>query len=136
MIRPCTVSDIPFVMKLGKRFADDAGVTEQVGWNDDSVRDLLNVLIADHILLRGDQSILGGMVFKHPFSGELVFQELFWRSEAGREGLKLLDAAERIAAAMGARLMMMLGVDTMPGSRKIYERRGYRPAEFSYTKRI
>lgn len=133
MIRACTEADIPFVMELGKRFADDAGVTDQVGWDDASVEGLLRVMIADHVLLRGERSIIGGLVFPHPFSGRKVFQELFWRSE-GHEGVKLLAEAERVAKDMGAERSLMLTVATMPGAERIYERRGYVPAERTYIK--
>lgn len=136
MIRSATEADIPFVMDLGRRFADDAGVTEAVGWDDDSVEALLRVMIADHILLRGERSIIGGLVFPHPFSGKIVFQELFWRSEGVGEGVKLLAEAERLAKARGASRSLMLAVETMPGAERIYERRGYAPAERTFIKEI
>ncbi len=136
MIRACTEADLPFVMELGKRFADDAGVTAQVGWKDENVANLLRVMIADHILLRGETSIIGGLVFPHPFSGRVVFQELFWRSEGGGEGVKLLAEAERLAKEMGAERSLMLAVATMPGAERIYERRGYEPAERTFIKEL
>lgn len=135
MIRACTEADIPFVMDLGKRFADEAGVTAQVGWDDATVESLLRLMIAEHILLRGERSILGGLVFPHPFSGRKVFQEMFWRSE-GHEGVKLLAAAEQQARAMGAERAMMLFLDALPGAERIYQRRGYARAETSYIKEL
>jgi hypothetical protein len=136
MIRPCTESDIPFVMELGKRFADDAGVTDQVGWNDANVEALLRVMIADHVLLRGEQSIIGGLVFPHPFSGLKVFQELFWRSEGGREGIGLLEAAESAARGLGAARSIMATMHDMPGAEKILTRRGYGPTEQTFSKEL
>ena len=134
MIRRCTEADIPFVMELGRRFADDAGVTDQVGWDDACVSGLLRVMIAEHILLRGERSIIGGLVFPHPFSGRKVFQEMFWRSEGGGEGVRLLAEAERMAREMGAERALMLAIDTMPDIDRLYQRRGYVPAERSYIK--
>lgn len=137
MIRRCSEADIPFVMELGKRFADDAGVTDQVGWDDESVEALLRVMIDGHILLRGETSILGGLVFAHPFNaGRKIFQEMFWRSEGSGEGVKLLAEAERIAKEMGAERSLMLTVATMPGAERIYERRGYVPAEQTFIKEL
>ena len=136
MIRRCNEADIPFVMQLGKRFADDAGVTEQVGWDDAAVENLLRTMIADHVLLRGEQSIIGGLVFAHPFSGRVVFQELFWRSEGGGEGIKLLAEAERMAKDMGAVRAFFASVASMPGAERIYNRRGYSPAEQNFTKEL
>ena len=136
MIRACTEADLPFVMDLGRRFADDAGVSAQVGWDDASVENLLRVMMADHILLRGERSIIGGLVFPHPFSGRKIFQEMFWRSEGGGEGVRLLAEAERVAKDMGAERSLMLTVATMPGAERIYERRGYVPAEQTFIKEL
>lgn len=123
-------------MELGKRFADDAGVTDQVGWDDAAVESLLRLMISDHILLRGEQSIIGGLIFPHPFSGRIIFQEMFWRSEGGGEGVKLLAEVERLAKAKGAERSLMLAVHTMPGAERIYERRGYAPAERTFIKEL
>lgn len=124
-------------MELGKRFADDAGVTDAIGWNDDSVEAMLRVMIAEHILLRGENSILGGLVYAHPFnSARVVFQEMFWRCEGGGEGVRLLAEAERLAKEMGASRSLMLTVDAMPGAERIYHRRGYTPAERTFIKEI
>lgn len=135
MIRACTEADIPFVMEMGRKFADEAGVTDAVGWDDDCVEVLLRTLIAEHILLRGDRSIIGGIVFAHPFSGRKVFQELFWRSE-GFEGIKLLAAAEKQAADMGATRSLMLDIASMGDLAGLYERRGYHLAERTFIKEI
>ncbi|MES2905169.1 MAG: hypothetical protein V4696_13365 [Pseudomonadota bacterium] len=135
MIRPATLADIPMIMELGRRFADEAGVTEQVGWEDESVSALLEAMVANHILLVGDRAIFGALVFGHPFSGRLIFQELFWRNEGpATQGVRLLDMAERIARERGCERALMLAVATMPGAERIYERRGYRPAERTFIK--
>ena len=136
MIREATLADIPMVMELGRRFADDAGVTAQVGWDDESVEALLGHLIEsdDGLLLVGENSILGGLIYAHPFNRHCrIFQELFWRSE-GHEGLKLLARAEAIAQARGASRSMMLDIETMPGAARIYERRGYTLTERTFSK--
>lgn len=129
-------ADIPFVMEMGRKFADDAGVTEQIGWDDESFEGLLRLMIADHVLLRGERSIIGGLVFAHPFNQKCkVFQELFWRSE-GFEGVKLLKAAEAMAREMGATRSLMMTVASMPGAEKIYQRAGYGPAEQTFIKEL
>lgn len=135
MIRRATETDIPMVMELGRRFADDAGVTEQVGWDDACVEAVLGSLIADHILLVGDRGMIGGVVFEHPFSGRKMFQELFWRNEGPpMQGVRLLAEAERIAAEMGCERAMMIETARFPGAARIYERRGYAPAERNFIK--
>lgn len=135
MIREATVSDIPEIMAMGKAFADEAGVTERVGWDDTAVHTLLEQLIdsPDGILLVGDRCMIGGLVFAHPFSGRRVFQEMFWRSH-GREGLRLLQAAEDKARELGAERSVMIGMHDLPSVGKLYARRGYEPAEQAYIK--
>lgn len=123
-------------MAMGKRFADDAGVTEQVGWDDESVERLLNQLIEvdGGILIIGDRSMIGGLVYPHPFNNErIVFQELFWRSE-GRGGMKLLAAAEQRARELGASKSIMLGMTSLPRLDRLYAAKGYAPMEQSYIK--
>ena len=61
MIRPATVSDIPQIMALGKEFADEAGVTARVGWDDAHVEALLqNMIESDEgILLVSEDGMIG-----------------------------------------------------------------------------
>lgn len=137
MIREAVAEDIPRIMEMGRAFADEAGVTERVGWDDDAVAALLSVMIEspDHILLVGDKAILGGLVFPHPFSGTRVFQEMFWRSHGG-EGVKMLKAAERMAQERGCKASLMLSIATMPGADELYQRLGYVPAEQTFIKEL
>lgn len=138
MIREATHDDIPAIMEMGKRFADAAGVTAKVGWDDESVRTLLGALIdnEDGVLLVCESGMIGGVVYAHPFNNaRRVFQEFFWRSE-GREGLRLLEAAEDAARARGADRSIMLGMDSLPRLDRLYSRKGYAPTERSYIKEI
>ncbi len=138
MIREAVEADIPMIMELGKRFADEAGVTDAVGWDDTSVEVMLVSMIeGDHILLVGDRGMIGGLVFAHPFSGRKIFQEMFWRNEGPpTQGVRLLDMAEKLAAERGCERSMMIEIDTFPGAARIYQRRGYRPAERNYIKEL
>lgn len=138
MIRHAEPSDIPFVMEMGRRFADEAGVTAEVGWDDESVERLLNQMIAhdDGLLLVGGNTILGGLAFAHPFNGAVkVFQELFWRSE-GAEGVKALKMAEAWMKGRGVSRSLMLDIATMGDLSRVYERLGYRLAERTFIKEI
>jgi GNAT superfamily N-acetyltransferase len=137
MIRPATLDDIPAVLAMGKRFADEAGVTALVGWNDDNVTAMLELMIAEHILLVGDRGMIGGFLFPHPFSGRLIFQEQFWRNEGPpMQGVRLLEAVETEAKARGCEIMHMIEIATFPGAERVYLRRGYAPAERNFTKRL
>jgi hypothetical protein len=136
MIRHATLADIPAMLEIGKRFADDAGVTANVGWNDDSVASLLTALIENEngLLLTGDGVILGGVAYAHPFNNAtVIFQEMFWRSE-GRGGVKALRMAEDWMRSQGVTRSIMVGLDSMPELVSLYGRLGYKPCERSFCK--
>lgn len=136
MIRNATLEDIDSIVAMGRKFAAASGTDRELGWDEESVRTLVATLIEgpDGILVVGERSMLGGLVFPHPFNvNTRVFQELFWWSES-RDGLKLLEEAERQARDKGAVRSLMLCMDAMPGAERIYERRGYKRAEYSYAK--
>lgn len=140
MIRRATYDDIPAVMEMGRRFADDAGVTAKVGWDDESVRNLLIALIdlENGILLVGEKGMIGGAIYPHPFnSNTVVFQELFWRSE-GREGLRLYAEAEKWAREAGATHTAMSATEGMnpDGPCRIYERLGFSPFDRTFIKEL
>ena len=135
MIRPATISDIPMILEMGRAFASEAGVIDHVGWDDDTVIHLLEQLIAldEGILIVGDNGMIGGIVSPHPYSGQIIFQELFWRSH-GFEGIRLLKAAEQAAKERGAKLSVMIGMDTLPDLERLYGRMNYKPMERLYCK--
>ena len=138
MIRPAELEDIPGLLEMGKAFADEAGVTARVGWDDESVADMLAVLIEeeDGILLVSERGMIGGVVSPHPFNRAVkVFTELFWRAEDGN-GLALLAAAEKLAAERGAVRSFMVAMDHMDRTRKLYSRIGYAPVEAHFMKEI
>lgn len=138
MIRPATHADIPWVLEMGRDFAVEAGVVEHIGWDDDTVEGLLEALIDTDggILLVGEKAMIGGMVYVHPYSGNKVFQELFWRSHGGGEGVKLLKAAEATARDMGATHSIMIGMSDLPDLAGLYGRMGYAPIEQLYCKEL
>lgn len=136
MIRHATLADIPTILVMGKAFADEAGVTDLVGWDDESVTGLLTSLIEhdDGLMIVGGQSILGGVAYAHPFNNATkIFQEMFWRSH-GREGIKALRMAEEWMQDRGVSRSFMLGLDTMPNLDRFYQRLGYRAAERTFVK--
>jgi hypothetical protein len=138
MIRAATFDDIPALLDMGKRFADDAGVTARIGWDDDSVADMLEALIEseDGIVLVSGKGMIGGFVSAHPFNRAVrMFTELFWRAEDGN-GLALLAEAERIAAERGATRSAMVAMDGMDRTRKLYARLGYAPCEAQFMKEL
>lgn len=138
MIREAMVSDIPAIMEMGRRFADDAGVTETIGWDDDSVESLLHALIENDngVLLVGDRGMIGGIIYGHPFNNKVrLFQEFFWRSE-GAEGVKLLRRAEEMAREKGATRSYMGTMPGLPDLDRLMTRLGYTAAERTFIKEI
>jgi hypothetical protein len=138
VIRPATLGDIPALLEMGRKFADDAGVTARVGWDAQSVVEMLEGLIEgeDGIVLVSDKGMIGGLVYPHPFNRDvLVFAELFWRAEDGN-GLALLAEAERLAAERGATKSVMIAMDDMDRTRRLYARLGYAPCESQFMKEI
>lgn len=138
MIRNATPADIPFVMEMGRKFADEAGVTARIGWDDESIHDMLETLIAedDGILLVSERGMIGGFVSEHPFNRNTrLFSELFWRAEDGN-GLALLAEAERLAAERGATRSLMVAMDGMDRTRRLYARLGYAPCEAQFIKEL
>lgn len=125
---------------MGEAFADEAGVTDWVDWDGESVTALLEYLIEDDngILLTSDRGMFGGFVFPHEFNRSvLVFKECFWRSE-GFEGVKMLKQAEEWARSKGAKFSGMFTPIKMDpdGVGRLYERLGYSPTERIYMKEL
>lgn len=138
MIRPATLDDIPGLLEMGKRFADEAGVTARIGWDDESVADMLAGLIEspDGIVLVSAKGMIGGYVAAHPFNRNVrMFVELFWRAEDG-QGLALLNAAEAQSEALGATKSVMVAMDGMERTSRLYGRLGYALCEAQYMKDI
>lgn len=138
MIREATVRDIPRLLEMGKAFADEAGVTARVGWDGDDVAALLEGLIlsADGIVLMSERGMIGGYVAPHPFNTACrLFVELFWRDPGG-EGLALLRAAEGAAKERGASKSLMVAMDDMGRTRRLYGRIGYAPVEVQFMKEL
>jgi N-acetylglutamate synthase-like GNAT family acetyltransferase len=138
MIRAATLDDIPALLDMGRKFADEAGVTARVGWDDKSVSDMLYGLIEseDGIVMVSDKGMIGGYVASHPFNRAVrMFVELFWRAEDG-QGLALLNAAEAQAEALGATKSVMVAMGGMERTTRLYSRLGYTLCEAQYIKDI
>ena len=138
MIRAATVKDIPRLLEMGRKFADDAGVTARVGWDDNDVTEMLETLIEDDdgIVLVSERGMIGGMIYPHPFNRDVrLFNEVFWRAEDG-QGLALLAEAERLAAERGATRSVMVAMDGMDRTRRLYGRLGYASCETQFMKEI
>ena len=85
---------------------------------------------------------IGVFVSPDLFTGESVAQEMFWfvtpSARGGMTAVRLLDAAEKAAARMGAvRLMMAHTAELTPEKlRDFYLHRGYTPRETYYQRNL
>lgn len=148
MIRPATHDDLPRVLEMGERFFDTAGWDDVAEWDQASVRKTLEGLI------EGDAGCLfvaeaegglvgmtGGLVYPFYFDhGHITGQELFWWVEPEHRGVggALLDAMETWAKEAGAKSFAMIALDKINPDLmgRVYRRRGYRPSEHSYIRRL
>ena len=92
------------------------------------------------VLVCGDpaQGVLMASTFEHPFGAGKWAKETVWyiAPEArGRAALQMLDAYEAWAAEQGCTTIGMASLATNDVSR-IYERRGYAPAETHFVKSL
>lgn len=135
MIRPATLSDIPAMVEMGRRFTDKAGFADHVGYDDQSAAALLEGLIEGAgVCLVGDRCMAAALVFPHPYNrSHIAAQELFWWSE-GREGIRLLRALEQAVRDRGAQSLTMITIEAIePDSMgRLYRKRGFAPVEHHY----
>lgn len=137
MIRDAVTSDIPRLLEMGKRFADEAELSEHVGYAADDMAKTFGIMIdsPEHTILIGDNGAIGGLSSPHPFNhSHWIAQELFWWSE-GREGLLLLNAFEKWAqrSCHSVRMITLEAVNPKRMGR-LYQNRGYAPLEHGYIK--
>ncbi len=143
MIRPANASDAPVIARLGAKFFDQAGWSDCLAYNEADCADFLRKTIGQpHFicLVSGDpmDGMAAGFVAPAYFNAtQIVGEELFWWSE-GRGGLRLLDALEAEARNRGCIAFTMKALAMLGGERmtKLYERRGYRPSESAFIKRL
>lgn len=149
MIRPATAADLPRLVAMGRAFFAEAAWADVARWDDDGALSALDAMVdADNgvILVAEEDGRIVGMAAAClcPLwfcPDELTGQEWFWYVEPDARhgvGRALLDALEAAVKARGARTFTMLAVASLRGHAldRLYQRRGYRPGERSYVKRL
>lgn len=147
MIREALASDIPEIARLGALFHAQAG-WDEIEYSAEDCAASLEVFMASGAficLVAETDKIVGmasGVVSPAYFnlthkSGE----ELFWwvADEApNMTGIRLLDALEKAARERGCDTWQMKALDRLNGERMtaLYTRRGYRPSEQTFIKRL
>lgn len=135
LIRPAAVQDIPKLLDWGRKF--HAMAAPGPSFNADAVAALLAQIIeADHgAVLMHDHGAIGGVL--NPAYCDpawIMAVEVFWWAE--RDGLSLLRAFEGWARNKGAAEVRMTSLASLPRADAVLRRKGYAPAEISYSKVI
>jgi GNAT superfamily N-acetyltransferase len=142
VIRPANDTDREWIAAEGKRFFDASGYGEVCKYSSD---DLMRSLERAPIVLVDDRrrAMAAAVLFPSFFDGQTILaQELFWwvGPEHRKSGvaIELLAALEKTAKALGAKAILMLAIDALDGERvaSIYKRRGYRPAERTFMRKL
>ena len=138
MIRDAGLDDIPALLEMGRRFAWKAGFQDHIGFDDASVVGTLTALIEQDngVCLIGDESMMGAVLYPHPFNKQhIAATELFWFSE-GREGLSMLSVMEERVRDSGASSFTMATMEVVNAERmgRLYQARGFIPLDKNYIK--
>lgn len=149
MIRRATAADLPDLLKIGREFFEESGWPELCAWDEASVTRTFTSLIEGEMpggLLVAFQGEMVGMaafvLYPFYFNAECtVGQEIFWYARPmfrNGIGAALLEAMEHEARTAGALAFMMANI---AGHRdealaRLYARRGYKPAENTFLKRL
>ena len=148
MIRAATLDDLPAIAEMGERFHAEAG------WADVAAYDRQHCIASLQAMLDGAGVVLvaetagkvvgiaGGLYFPLYFNhAHRTGQELFLYVEPGLRdgtGARLLTALEDAARDAGCQSWIMIALDRVSpeATGRLYQRRGYRPAEHSWIRRL
>jgi hypothetical protein len=147
VIRPAVTGDIPKLVEMSKRFFDASGYSDITEFDEFSMHATLSALIGNQnaVVLVVVKSIPVGMACAliYPFyfnAGHTTAQELFWWIDPEHRGIggNLLDAMAAGVKAKGALSLSMIALERLSPEKAgaIYERRGFRPSERSWIKKL
>lgn len=146
MIREATITDMPGLVAVGRRFFDAVDWPNGVVFDPEHLSSVLGNLIVSEtgaVFVNDDiTAVAGAVVYPHYFSGQLTGNELFWWVDPSERqsgvGARLFDTLETWAEERGAKTFSMITLhglahDTV-GS--LYERRGYQQMEHMYMRAL
>ena len=142
MIREATTADTPRLVEMGECFLSNS-VYAAFPINREQMAQTVELLLTSPIgriyvaERNGDVvGMIGGLLFRHPISGEATVSELFWWVEPEHRGcgIRLLKRAEEWAVEVGAVRMHMVAPTAEVG--QMYLRLGYSPLETTYQKAL
>jgi GNAT superfamily N-acetyltransferase len=149
VIRRAEARDLPQMVEMGRAFHAEAGWPGLIEWDDAGAHASLAAMLDSEqsVMLVADDgervcAMAAAVVCDVWFSpGQRSGQEWFWyvRPDARKGvGVLLLDALERAVKAKGAATFTMLAVSGLRAEAlaRVYRRRGYRPAEQTFMRRL
>lgn len=145
MIRAATTDDMPDLIRMGRAFYETTERAGIVPFCPASAEVTARLLLEQGVLLVAEfeRHVIGMIgllvapsLMNHAYR---VASEIMWWVDADARfsgaGLHLIRAAENAAREAGAIELTMVRLDNSPRAAElVYLRRGYRPAEHSYTK--
>ena len=144
MIRKASLSDIPRLVGMGKRFIAETEYHGKISENETALTETMTGLVSSEhsrVLVADDGQpfgMIGVFVFSHPFSAQRIGCESFWWIEpehrGTHSGVRLLKEAERWAKQRGAERMIMVHPAGASRVGRIYELLGYDKLEEQYQK--
>jgi len=149
-IRHAEPNDLPAIIDMGRDFFDASGSAEFTTFDESSfvtvVISLMSGISGGTLLVAETDGGCVGMAagICYPFYANLatkVGQELFWYVKPDFRngvGASLLDELENQALRGGAQVFLTAALAGLRDKAigRVYERRGYRPAENCYLKRL
>ncbi len=145
MIRDGVESDIPSLLRMGRKFHEAAGLADIATWDDESFRATLSRMIgADSgivlVIDRGEIVGMAGAVI-YPFyfnAGHRTCQEIFWWVEPEARGSAALLEMLEARAGQGGESLIMSNIDSLrpEALARYYRIRGFRAAENTFIKRV
>jgi len=132
-VRKATFDDIPALLDMFKKFHAVSG--QPMAFNREATADFVASLIgsASGAAIVSDTGMIGGVLAPAYCDPDWMMAiELFWWAE--RDGMALLRAFEDWGREVGAQEVRMTSLSELPRADAILRRKGYDPAEVSYSR--
>ncbi len=131
MIRTATLTDIPDLVDMGRKFHAAGRLPGE--YTEEATARFLEGLIAGGGVFRSDAGMIGGALAPAYFDPSYVMAvELFWWAEDG-QGRRLLRKFEEWAGDAGASEVRMTTLASLPNAERVLGGK-YRPIEISYVR--
>jgi GNAT superfamily N-acetyltransferase len=149
-IRLATEPDGPSLLRLGRAFFVQSGLSDVATWDDESFGRSVRALVVNKepgflLVAEHDGQIVGmaaAVVFPAYFNlNTRVAQEIFWfvdESHRFGAGAALIEELEKVAQERGATVFMSAAIAGLRDAAiaRLYARRGYRPVENTFVKAL